>query len=451
MAQEGGTAKLHRLLHTRRWMVVAPSLLLFWIIGQFDKANISLVIADRSFLEELNLVGRHTELGSLMSAFFIGYGASIFVWGFLVDRFGPRICVMVGTAGWGVAMFLMSRATSLEGLLLARILLGVAEGNMWPASNALTNRWFPAREHSRAQAFWLTGSTLGTAVAVPVVSALMLASNWRGMIVALAAMSLIPIFLFFFVANRPGAQRGIHPDELEEIERDQKKAAKVERMSFGALLRSQSFWLLTVGMIVSTTTVFTMIQWIPSFLVSQRQLPFATMSRWITVGYLLATVMTVLAGAIADRTMQRARTAAWTCSLFALVVLPVALLLPPIPSGVLLALLIAGGSITAALNGALLHTLVRPEAIARGTGIYTGVGTLLSALGPVVFGRLIQALDGQYWGGFLFVALLNAVSAACYLALHRISARATPATAPASSRTTATTEKRGGGVSLAEQ
>ncbi|MEK6978468.1 MAG: MFS transporter, partial [Candidatus Hydrothermarchaeota archaeon] len=56
--------------------------------------------------------------------------------------------------------------------------LGVAEGNMWPVSNALTNRWFPAREHSRAQSFWLTGATSGTAIAIPVVTALMLASGW---------------------------------------------------------------------------------------------------------------------------------------------------------------------------------------------------------------------------------------------------------------------------------
>lgn len=429
MSQGSETSGIRRLWRTQRWLLMAPSLLLFWIIGQFDKANISLVIANRSFQEELNLVGRNTELGGLMSAFFIGYGASVFVWGFLVDRFGPRRCLILGSAGWGTAMFLMSRSSSLETLLLSRFLLGLAEGNMWPVSNALTNRWFPAREHSRAQAFWLTGSTLGTAIGVPVVTALMLASGWRGMMVGLAAMSLIPIALFSFLANRPADQRGIGAAEVEAIERDAKKHAAVERMSFRELLRSQSFWLIAAGMIVSTTTVFTMIQWTPSFLVSQRQLPFQTMSRWVTVGYVLATAMMVLGGAIADRTMQRARTAAWTCSLFAVTVIPAALLLSPIPSAVFLAALIGTAATTAALNGALLHTLVRPEAVARGTGIYAGVGNFVSALGPAIFGRLINALDGAYWGGFLFLALLNVASAACYFTLHRLSTRAARTTA----------------------
>ena len=422
MTQGSGTVGNRKLWETRRWLVVAPFLLLFWIIGQFDKANISLVIADPSFLQELNLVGRHTELGGLMSVFFFGYGAAIFVWGFLVDRFGPRRCLMVGSACWGIAMFMMSRATSLEGLLVARFLLGAAEGNMWPVSNALTNRWFPAREHSRAQSFWLTGATLGTAVAIPIVTALMLASNWRGMMVVLAVISLVPIILFSFVANRPAAQKRLDPRELEEIEGDQKKAAAVERLSFRELLKSRSFWLITGGMIVSTTTVFTLIQWIPSFLVSERQLTFATMSRWITVGYVIATVIMILAGTIADRTMERARTAAWTGILIAATVIPGALLLPPIASAVFLAALIGGGAVSAALNGALLHAMVRPEAIARGTGIYTGVGTFVSALGPAVFGRMIQALDGAYWGGFLFLGLANLASAACYFALQRVSA-----------------------------
>jgi hypothetical protein len=53
------------------------------------------------------------------------------------------------------------------------------------------------------------------------------------------------------------------------------------------------------------------------------------------------------------------------------------------------------------------------------------VGSIVSAIGPWAFGRLIGALDGQYWGGFLFLAAINAVGAVCYLALHRASSRAT--------------------------
>jgi sugar phosphate permease len=404
-------------------LVVATSLLLWWIIGQFDKTNVSLIIADPSFLQELELEGRNAELGGLMSAFFVGYGGSIFVWGFLVDRFGPRRCLIAGTIGWGAVLLWMSQAASLQELLIARLLLGIAEGNMWPVSNSLTNRWFPFHEHSRAQTFWLSGAMLGTALGIPVMSALLLASGWRGMMLGLAALSVVPILIFSFIANRPRQQRGIRPAEVEEIEADQKKAAAVRKMSFGELLRTTSFWLLTVTMIISTTTIYTLIQWIPRFLTTMRGMTFVQMTEWITIGYLLATGLTFGVGYIADRTMQRALTAAWTCVGFFVLVLPLAYGLPPAASAVFLAALVAAPPIIAALNGALLHTMVQPEAIARGTGIYTGVGTILSAIGPVTFGALINALGGAFWGGFVFLALLNVAGAACYFALHRITVR----------------------------
>ena len=52
-------------------------------------------------------------------------------------------------------------------------------------------------------------------------------------------------------------------------------------------------------------------QWIPSYLTTFRHVPFKDMSRWITVGYVLATVLTLLVGYLADRTMQRALAGAW--------------------------------------------------------------------------------------------------------------------------------------------
>ena len=282
MSQASGHLELSRLLRTRRWLLVACSLFLWWVIGQLDKINISLVIADNAFLSELQLEGRYAELGGLMSTFFIGYGISIVVWGFLVDRFGPKICLMVGTAGWGVVMYMMSQANSLEELLIARFLLGVAEGNMWPVSNALTNRWFPASEHSRAQAFWITGSVVGTAIGVPIITALMVASNWRGMIAILAIFSIIPLLNFAFVSNRPSQQKRLSPKELSEIEGHQKKVAAVVKMSFGDLLKSGSFWLITLCMVIAIATMYTLIQWTPSFVITQRGLTRQSMSGWLT-------------------------------------------------------------------------------------------------------------------------------------------------------------------------
>ena len=400
-------------LLTRRWLLVASAMLFLWIIAQIDKTNVSLIIADKTFLTELSLAGHNAELGGLMSAFFMGYGLSLFAWGFLVDRFGARNCAIAGSIAWGALVFASSRITTINEFLIVRFLLGAAEGNLWPVCNALTNRWFPAREHGRVQSFWVSGSTLGTAVGVPLMSGLMLASNWRGALTFLSAISLLPVLVFVFIGNRPAAQTtGASASEHAGT------GEFGDRKGLRDLWRSTPFWLVVASQFVSCTTIYTLIQWIPSYLVASRHLTFKAMGAWITLGYVLATILTLLAGYIADRTMQRSLTGVAVCLAFTILVLP-ALALSPVGSAVALSTLIAVAGATGALNGALAHAMVRQDTIARATGIYTGIGNVISAVGPVTFGALITALGGQYWGGFLFVALLNAAGAVVYLALYR--------------------------------
>ena len=124
MATDVANAATSNWLRSRRWLLVAPTLLFLWIIAQIDKTNVSLFIADAKFLKELNLAGHNAELGGLMSTFFIGYGVSIFAWGFLVDRFGPRLCAIGGILGWGCALFASSKAHSIQELLWMRFVLG---------------------------------------------------------------------------------------------------------------------------------------------------------------------------------------------------------------------------------------------------------------------------------------------------------------------------------------
>jgi len=409
-------------LISRRWLLVAPALLFLWIIAQIDKTNVSLFIADTKFLKELNLMGHNAELGGLMSTFFIGYGVSIFAWGFLVDRFGPRLCAMGGILGWGCTLFLSSKAQGIQELLWIRFVLGVAEGNLWPVCNAITNRWFPEREHSRVQAFWITGSTLGTAIGVPVVTALILSSGWRGTLVYLSLLSLFPAVLFYFVADWPDKSKGIREQELSDIKANRKSPVHLEPLSFSGLLKSAPFWLVTVAQFVSATTIYTLVQWIPSYLTTFRHVPFKDMGGWITIGYAVATVLTLLVGYLADRTMQRALAGAWVSVAFVVLIIP-AQMLSTAGSALLLSTLIFVASSTGALNGALMHTMVRPEAIARGTGIYAGIGMLSSAVGPWLFGMLISSLAGQYWGGFAFLAVLNAMGAIAYFTLYYLSAK----------------------------
>jgi ACS family D-galactonate transporter-like MFS transporter len=231
------------------------------------------------------------------------------------------------------------------------------------------------------------------------------------------------VALLYFVSDWPRMSKGISAGELHDIESDRKIPGHVEPLSFGELLKSTPFWLVTIAQFASATTIYTLVQWIPSYLTTFRHVPFKAMGGWITIGYVLATILTLVVGYIADRTMQRALAGAWVSVAFVILILP-AQILSTTGSALLLSTLIFVASSTGALNGALMQTLVRPEAIARGTGVYAGIGMLSSAIGPWLFGMLISTLAGQYWGGFAFLGVLNIVGATAYFTLHRVSVRA---------------------------
>jgi MFS family permease len=397
-------------------------MLLLWIIGQVDKTHISLIIADKEFLDELGLAGHNAELGGLMTTFFGGYGIGIFVWGFLVDRFGPRRCAIAGTLLWGGFLYMSSYVHGINEYFIVRALLGFAEGNLWPVCNKLTNRWFPVYEQSRVQAVWLAGSTLGTAVGVPLVTSVMLANGWRGALAVLAIISLMPVVLFAFVFDTPRDNPRLRGVELREIEDGAVVPGFVAPMPFSQLLRSAPFWLIVFGQFVSAANIYTMIQWLPSYLTRVLGMSFQTLSLYLTVGYTLASVVTVLIGYAADRTLKRALVASVACFIYPFLVVPASTFGPPEWIAVALGTLVAQSASTAALNGALMHTLLEPAAIARGTGIYVGVGNFMSALGPWIFGALITATGG-YRAGFIFMACMSAAACLAYYRLHVLERR----------------------------
>ncbi|WP_317112170.1 MFS transporter [Chroococcidiopsis sp. SAG 2025] len=54
---------------------------------------------------------------------------------------------------------------SLTALIVLRLLLGLGQGVYIPMLSAITSRWFPPNERSRANAIWVAGIILAVASA----------------------------------------------------------------------------------------------------------------------------------------------------------------------------------------------------------------------------------------------------------------------------------------------
>ncbi len=181
--------------------------------------------------------------------------------GFLVDRFGPRLILTIGTLIFAVGFFFFSQVNSITTYFVAFILiaLGASLGGWATLMVSLVN-WFD--EHrSKAVAFSQIGFSLG-GLCVPLVIWGMETWGWRNMsIVSGLIILLIGGPLVQLVRHRP-EEIGEHLDGIApHVSADGDVIKKPEPVSFTwrEALKTPSFWLISSGHGLALFTVSAML------------------------------------------------------------------------------------------------------------------------------------------------------------------------------------------------
>jgi len=416
-----------------RWWLIAPILLIFVILNQIDKSNVSVLIADAKFAADFGATGQHARLGFISSAFFYGYGISLMMWGFVVDRIGPRRSALIGVIGWALTTVWCAWAGSLTEMYVARFALGLAEGGLWPVCNKYVGRWFARSEHGRIQAFWFNGAQIGIAIGLPFVTSILLIGGWRAVFLVCGAVSaaiLLPMFLWL-APDEPAQSRWVNAAERAYIEANRPAPFSSHESSHGSFQRPGS----TQGLRFLATPVFRMIAfchgclvaaffglttWIPSYLIKVRGLTFSTMSWSVASAYLIPVLLTLWIGYVADRSAlldkkpRRAIVGAWASLGMAIFIVAGVTAPFTLLSMLLLVTSMAAPITHGAVNTALLHELVEPDQIGRATGLCVGVGNILGAAGPAAVGWVIGISHGEYVGAFGFIGALTLLQGLVY-------------------------------------
>ena len=142
----------------------------------------------------------YTELGLLLSVFFVVSCSVQALSGFVVDRFGPRPILFGGISLLAAAAFGFAASTSYAMLAFFAVVAGVGNGVFHPVDYTLLNRKIHASRLGHGfSVHGITGS-LGWALAPAVLVPIALAFSWR---VALAsAGAFVLVVLIVLVLNR---------------------------------------------------------------------------------------------------------------------------------------------------------------------------------------------------------------------------------------------------------
>src|ERR1700723_3004518 len=145
------------------------------MINYVDRAT--LAVANPLIRQDLGLA--IADMGYLLSAFLWAYAFAQLPTGAMVDRLGPRKLLTMGLSLWSLAQLLGGLVQNFGQFFGARILLGVGEAPQFPNGARVVRDWFNQRDRGLATGIFNCASSLGTAIAVPLLTYLMLSFGWR--------------------------------------------------------------------------------------------------------------------------------------------------------------------------------------------------------------------------------------------------------------------------------
>ena len=140
--------------------------------------------------------GDDLNKGKLLSAFSLGYLSTQMAGGHVADRLGPRRVITAAMLLGAVALGACSLASSPDHLFYAHVVLGMAQGPLFPCANAHLAGWLPPVERAFAATLLDSGNSVGSFVAMGASGALAAALGWRATFVAYSFMSVAMALLW---------------------------------------------------------------------------------------------------------------------------------------------------------------------------------------------------------------------------------------------------------------
>jgi MFS family permease len=407
-----------------RWTYIAPTLLIVWIVSMFDKSNISLVMANPTFLNELHLTGDSVRLGWLASSLFLSYGVFAPAWGWAVTRYGARKATIASLTIWALTCFWSGLAQSYEMLLASRIALGAGEAACYPITLALVANWFALRERGKATSYWWIGTMIGPALTGVLITTLIIWFGWRWQFHAMGILALIlPLpMVWFLVTDKPEQHPAVNAAEADLI-----KAGSIENNDDapGRILKTVDnvwtnyrFWLVTIAISSNAIFYWGWSLWLPTYLRNERHFSFSTSGylTFVIFGFAVVTILAV--GYFSDKIFRRAPLAGAGWALAAVFLMAAALAPSAVWSVVLMICALCTQQVGVSCGEMLMHSVVGTEDMGKTQGVRAFVTQMVGAFSPAMIGYLV-ALTGGFVGAFAVLAVAVVVSAGCMIALAR--------------------------------
>ena len=286
------THQLKRPATENPWSILVL-LSLGLLISFVDRTSLSSALADASFIREFALTS--VERGWLNSAVFWSYGFVQMPMGWLVDRYGVKWPYTICFALWCMAAAATGMVTTLSALIVMRLLIGVAEAVVVPATYRYLANHFEETRKGTALGIFSIGGKMGPALGAPIAAWMIVTYSWKVMFIATGLVGLIWLVPWLLMVRNDYPSR-------------QELAAAIHRAStvpLKNLLASPVVWGGLVNNFCYSYFAFYCMTWMPAYLVEQRGLSLERSGLYTFFSFAGIAIVAALAGWAADGIIAR--------------------------------------------------------------------------------------------------------------------------------------------------
>jgi MFS family permease len=321
--------------------------------------------------------------------------------GWLVDRFGASTVLAAGFFAWSAATIFTGLARGFAVLLVMRLLLGVGEAVIFPASSKIFSESLEEKDRGLANGLLVAAIRWGTAVGAFGGGLLMAHFGWRRTFLAIGLAGLLWLPAWLRWKPRPVAHE---TPQLAE-----------EQPAFATIARLRPFWGASIGHLGANYLLYLLMSWLPFYLVHERHLSASSMAWTAGSLYTLDSLAAIVTGRIADlriRSGVRACSARKWAMVVGLIIAAVSLLACALAGPRTWLPSLAGAAIGCGVAGsgvyAIAQTLAGPRLAGRWVGMQNCVANFAGIVAPVLTGFLVER-TGHFSAALMFAAAVVAL------------------------------------------
>ncbi|MBZ5565260.1 MAG: MFS transporter [Acidobacteriia bacterium] len=394
----------------QRWLRIIPVAFIMYTIAFVDRTNISLALPSMS--RDLHM--DPTQAGSAAGIFFWGYLVLQIPGGHLAQRWSAKRFVSILLVLWGACSVLCGLVRTWEQFWLMRLLLGVAEGGVWPATLVLLSHWFPRGERARANAYWMLCLPVAVVLSSPLSGWILGRWNWRVLLIAEGALPFLWLVIWWaFIDDHPPQARWISSEERDYLVGTlRQEAAQLEPVapepSWRALLRPQVLVMVGIYFLLNSGN-YGYLFWLPSAIENAKKMSNLLVGILFTIPYIFTGIGMVLVSRHSDRRRERRGHVAAALAFGGLLLMGGVIASQALPRFSFLLIALVGAGTYGALGPFwAIPTETLPRSVSGSAmGLINALGNLGGYFGPLIVGFLNQRMGSfVYAFGLLSLAYL---------------------------------------------